>query len=82
MAVYLSAPDGADVEEQFSKVAGALSLLEKADPIRFQRFKAAFASILVFETDNSNAVVERDSDTGLFGGYVPGFPGAHSQGAS
>jgi predicted RNase H-like HicB family nuclease len=28
------------------------------------------------------AVVERDSDTGLFVGYVPGFPGAHSQGAS
>jgi predicted RNase H-like HicB family nuclease len=28
------------------------------------------------------AVVERDSDTGLFVGYVPGFPGAHSQGAT
>jgi predicted RNase H-like HicB family nuclease len=26
------------------------------------------------------AVVERDSDTGLFVGYVPGFAGAHSQG--
>ena len=26
------------------------------------------------------AVVERDQDTGLFVGYVPGFPGAHSQG--
>ncbi|WHZ23293.1 MAG: hypothetical protein OJF47_002405 [Nitrospira sp.] len=26
------------------------------------------------------AVVERDSDTGLYVGYVPGFPGAHSQG--
>lgn len=26
------------------------------------------------------AVVERCSDTGLFIGYVPGFPGAHSQG--
>jgi predicted RNase H-like HicB family nuclease len=25
-------------------------------------------------------VVERDADTGLFVGYVPGFPGAHSQG--
>lgn len=25
------------------------------------------------------AVVERCSDTGLFVGYVPGFPGAHSQ---
>lgn len=28
------------------------------------------------------AVVERDSDTGLYVGHVPGFPGAHSQGAS
>jgi len=25
-------------------------------------------------------VVERDPDTGLFVGYVPGWPGAHSQG--
>jgi predicted RNase H-like HicB family nuclease len=25
------------------------------------------------------AVVERDSDTGLYVGYVPGVPGAHSQ---
>jgi predicted RNase H-like HicB family nuclease len=28
------------------------------------------------------AVIERDRDTGLFIGYVPGWPGAHSQGAS
>ena len=26
------------------------------------------------------AVVERDSETGFLVGYVPGFPGAHSQG--
>ncbi len=26
------------------------------------------------------AVVERCSDTGLYVGYIPGFPGAHSQG--
>ena len=26
------------------------------------------------------AVVERDSKTGFLVGYVPGFPGAHSQG--
>lgn len=25
------------------------------------------------------AVIERDPETGLFVGYVPGFPGAHSQ---
>lgn len=28
------------------------------------------------------AVVEKCSETGLYVGYVPGFPGAHSQGAS
>ena len=26
------------------------------------------------------AVVERDPETGLYVGHVPGFPGAHSQG--
>lgn len=26
------------------------------------------------------AVIERCQETGLFVGYVPGFPGAHSQG--
>lgn len=26
------------------------------------------------------AIVERDFDTKLYVGYVPGFPGAHSQG--
>jgi predicted RNase H-like HicB family nuclease len=28
------------------------------------------------------AIIERCPDTGHFVGYVPGFPGAHSQGAS
>lgn len=28
------------------------------------------------------AVVEKCPETGLFVGYIPGFPGAHSQGAS
>ena len=28
------------------------------------------------------AVVERDNDTGLYVGFVPGFLGAHSQGAT
>ncbi len=26
------------------------------------------------------AVVERDAETGLYVGHIPGFPGAHSQG--
>lgn len=29
-----------------------------------------------------NVVVERDPDTGIYVGHVPGWPGAHSQGAS
>jgi len=29
-----------------------------------------------------NVIVERDTDTGLFVGSVPGWPGAHSQGTS
>lgn len=29
---------------------------------------------------NFTAVVEKCRETGLFVGYVPGFPGAHSQG--
>lgn len=28
------------------------------------------------------AIIERDADTGLYVGWVPGFPGAHSQGES
>jgi len=27
-----------------------------------------------------NVVVERDPDTGTYVGYVPGWPGAHTQG--
>jgi predicted RNase H-like HicB family nuclease len=26
------------------------------------------------------AVIERDPDTGFYVGYIPGWPGAHSQG--
>ena len=29
---------------------------------------------------NFTAVIERDAVTGLYVGWVPGFPGAHSQG--
>lgn len=29
---------------------------------------------------NYTAIIERDTETGLYVGYVPGFPGAHSQG--
>jgi predicted RNase H-like HicB family nuclease len=29
-----------------------------------------------------NVVVERDPDTGTYVGYVPGWPGAHTQGGT
>ncbi len=29
-----------------------------------------------------NVIVERDPETGLFVGLIPGWPGAHSQGAT
>jgi predicted RNase H-like HicB family nuclease len=29
---------------------------------------------------NYTAIVEKDSETGFYVGYIPGFPGAHSQG--
>ena len=31
---------------------------------------------------NYTAVIERCADTGLYVGYIPGFPGAHSQAES
>lgn len=31
---------------------------------------------------NFTAVIEKCSDTNLYVGFVPGFPGAHSQGAT
>ena len=31
---------------------------------------------------NYTAVIERDPETGLLVGYIPGFPGAHSQAAT
>jgi len=45
-------------------------------------------SCVIFEREdntamkNYTAVVERDPETGLLVGYVPGFPGAHSQAES
>ncbi len=37
---------------------------------------------MLFEMKSFTAVVERCPDTGVYVGYVPGFSGAHSQGAS
>lgn len=37
-------------------------------------------TLKVMEMRSYNAVIERDAQTGLYVGYVPGWPGAHSQG--
>jgi predicted RNase H-like HicB family nuclease len=39
-------------------------------------------AILVCAMRTFTVVVERDPETGLFVGYIPGWPGAHSQGAT
>jgi predicted RNase H-like HicB family nuclease len=50
--------------------------------------KRAIGRNLWFIESEANAlrtfkfVVERDPDTGILVGYVPGWPGAHTQGAS
>jgi predicted RNase H-like HicB family nuclease len=36
----------------------------------------------VYSMSVYTAIIERCPDTGLFVGYVPGFPGAHSQGGT
>jgi predicted RNase H-like HicB family nuclease len=40
------------------------------------------ASIGVEDMRTFTAVIERDPQTGLYVGFVPGFPGAHSQAES
>ena len=39
-------------------------------------------AILTVMKSTYTAIIERDGDTGLLVGYVPGFAGAHSQGAT
>jgi predicted RNase H-like HicB family nuclease len=39
-------------------------------------------SVFLMTMRTFTAVVERDADTGLFVGHIPGWPGAHSQGAT
>lgn len=44
-----------------------------------QRHNNCIAEISIF-MKTFTAIIERDPDTNLYVGYVPGFPGAHSQG--
>jgi predicted RNase H-like HicB family nuclease len=46
------------------------------------RFAINDLSLTILAMKSFTAVVERCSDTNLYVGYVPGFPGAHSQGAT
>lgn len=41
---------------------------------------AEFERGRVMDMPSYTAVIERCAETGLFVGYVPGFPGAHAQG--
>jgi predicted RNase H-like HicB family nuclease len=56
-----------------------------SDPLRVtrrDRVKSLKLEVLALEEGMSTftAIVEQDSQTNLYVGYVPGFPGAHSQG--
>jgi predicted RNase H-like HicB family nuclease len=44
-----------------------------------QRHNNCIAETSIF-MKTFTAIIERDPDTNLYVGYVPGFPGAHSQG--
>ena len=51
-------------------------------PVRSQFTFAATRRMLRNPVRQFTAIVEQDFETGLFVGYVPGFPGAHSQASS
>lgn len=57
-----------------------LSIDSQYDALITQRGRRILRSETTMRT--FNVVVERDPDTGLFVGHVPGWPGAHSQGES
>jgi predicted RNase H-like HicB family nuclease len=55
----------------------------RASYSRRQAASAGYAIMLVEESMKVfTAVIERCPETKLYVGYVPGFPGAHSQGES
>lgn len=58
----------------FSGGAQAPSVLQRLVGRSLARYPLSMQSF--------TAVIERDEATGLFVGYVPGWPGAHSQGAT
>ena len=65
---------------------GSTACLGQSGSYRLRRLlpRTCFAVILgkAEEMKSYAAVVERDAVTGLLIGYVPGFPGAHSQAES
>jgi predicted RNase H-like HicB family nuclease len=81
---------GGHVELPGDLVAGEAGGVEVGDgaALRLARGEVAEAARLAFVRGTMTtmraftAVIERDPETGLLVGYVPGFPGAHSQGSS
>ena len=67
------APRGMTVHDR-TRLTGRLRHFPRADDAS-NRLKAEVLSMKTY-----TAVMEKCPDTGLFVGYVPGFPGAHSQG--
>jgi predicted RNase H-like HicB family nuclease len=54
--------------------------LTKDERSRAYRFDIIGEIPIKTEMKTFTAIVEKDPDTKLYVGYVPGFPGAHSQG--
>lgn len=68
---------------QAAEVAQERPLANRADPLTVpQRLYVRSLARYPLYMQSFTAVIERDEATGLFVGYVPGWPGAHSQGAT
>ena len=72
---------GIEADERRGKL-GALAAYPGVRPTRRlgERTGIALSSVRGWLMKAFNVVVERDPDTGTYVGYVPGWPGAHTQG--
>lgn len=57
-----------------------LPILLKIPNRDFIQLRSRLRLLLFSPMRTFTAIVERDTDTNLYVGYIPGFPGAHSQG--
>jgi predicted RNase H-like HicB family nuclease len=60
---------------RFKLLPSSLNQHPKTDRVQWNE---VLQTILMMKT--FTAIIERDRDTGLYVGYIPNFPGAHSQG--